>query len=104
MIDRFGKFAFYYIQKNALTGVTDSVFKFSFKTGIVNNYLAFDPNSESYPMLKESMDHTYAFAVGMFAPTDEALVNYLKGNSLLGRYYSSFDNMPIDLLGIFLNM
>jgi hypothetical protein len=104
MIDRFGSFTFSEMLKNNTTGVSDSVFRLSFQTGIASNYLAFDPNEENYPMLKAAIDYTSAFAVGMFAPTDQALINYLKGNNLVSRYYSSYDDMPLDLLGIFLNI
>lgn len=104
MVDRFGSFVFSRIQQNALTGSMDSVFRLSFQTGITNNYLAFDPNEENYPKLKANMDWTPAAALGMFAPTDVALTNYLKADNLLSRYYNSYDIMPLDVVANILNM
>ncbi len=104
MIDRFGSFAFKEMVENPVSGVQDSIFRLSFQTGITNNYLAYNPNDEAYPRLKNNVNRTYANAVGLFAPTDEALTEYLNENSLLGRYYDSYDEMPLDVVGIVLNM
>ncbi|WP_372771925.1 fasciclin domain-containing protein [Mangrovibacterium sp.] len=104
MIDRFGSFSFKELVDNPVTGQQDSIFQLSFLTGITSNYPAYNPNSETYPALKNNVDRTYANAVGLFAPTDQALTEYLSGNSLLGRYYDSYDDMPLDVVGIVINM
>jgi len=105
MIDRFGYFKFNRVEVNELTGESDSIWRIAFNTGIINNYPAFDPNSDSYPKLKANINYDLCYAVGMLAPTDKALTSYLEDKSnLLSRYYDSYDDMPDDVVGILINM
>ena len=53
-------------------------------------------------MLINAVDRTWVNATGLIVPTNEALSSYLKGNSILGEYYNSYNEMPLDVLGIFL--
>ena len=103
MVDRFGSFSFSSLVTDAATGTTDSIFTLSFQTGITNNYLGYNLNDERYPPLKNNVDRTPVNAVGLFVPTDEALTNYLNSDNIISRYFKSYDAMPLDVVGIFLN-
>ncbi len=104
MVDRFGSFSFNRIETNPITGQADSIFNLSFQTGITNNYLGFNLNDERYPPLKNNVDRTPANATGLFVPTDAALTSFINGNNIISRYFNSYDAMPLDVVGIFLNI
>ncbi len=100
LLDRFGYFNYKYIDEET----NDSIYYLDFLEGVTSNYLAFDPNDESYPNLIASINYDWVFTTGITMPTNEALSNYLTSGSTLGQYYDSYDDMPLDVLGIFLNM
>ncbi|WP_299669148.1 fasciclin domain-containing protein [uncultured Polaribacter sp.] len=82
------------------TGVTETIHQLRFATGIENNFLPFNPADENYP---SNIDATLAQAYGFLVPTNDALSNYLNGSSILGQFYESYDDMPLDVLGQFLS-
>jgi uncharacterized surface protein with fasciclin (FAS1) repeats len=100
MLDKFGSFVF----KEVIEETGDSIYRINFQTGILDNYPVFNPNDEAYPRIKNNVDRTWANAVGLFVPTDAALTSYLQGDNLLARYFDSYDEMPLDVVGILLNM
>jgi hypothetical protein len=103
LLERFAYFNDRGEQINRYTGELEKLYYISFQTGIAVNKLAFNPNDESYPPLVNNVNRTWANATGMLAPSNEALMTYLDGNSVLGNYYTSYDDMPLDVLGKFLN-
>ncbi|WP_139955798.1 fasciclin domain-containing protein [Flavicella sediminum] len=103
LLERFAYFNDRGEQINRYTGETERLYYITFQTGIAVNKLAFNPNDESYPPLVNNVNRTWANATGMLVPTNDALMTYLEGNSVLGNYYSSYDDMPLDVLGKFLN-
>ncbi|WP_430933870.1 fasciclin domain-containing protein [Saccharicrinis sp. 156] len=104
MLDRFGYMYYMGLEENPYTGVEDSLFQIRYQTGIANNFLAFDPSDEIMPKLLNNVDRTYADATGLLVPTNEALINYLQEDNELAKNYDSYDDMPLDVLGIFLNV
>ncbi|XMO85326.1 fasciclin domain-containing protein [Algibacter sp. AS12] len=85
---------------NEETGETEEIFQLRFATGLENDYLPFNPADENYAT---NIDGTLAYAWGLLAPTNDALDAYLDGDSVLGRFYDSFDDMPLDVVGKFLS-
>ncbi|WP_282124530.1 fasciclin domain-containing protein [Algibacter mikhailovii] len=85
--------------ENPDTGDIEEVFQWRFTTGIENDNLPFNLFDENYAT---NIDGTLAQAWGLLVPTNEALLNYLDGNSILGQYYDSYDDMPLDVLGKFI--
>jgi uncharacterized surface protein with fasciclin (FAS1) repeats len=100
MLDRFGYFNYKYIDEET----NDSIYYLDFLEGVTSNYLAFDPNDETYPYLVASINYDWVFSTGILTPTNEALTNYLSSGSIISEYYSSYDDMPLDVLGTVLNM
>ncbi|MDO5971339.1 fasciclin domain-containing protein [Flavivirga aquimarina] len=84
-------------------GEPEQLYYLLFETGIVDNLLPFSPYDESYPRLLNNVDRTLANATGLLVPTNDALEQYLNGNSILGQFYDSYDAMPLDVLGKFLS-
>lgn len=104
MLDRFGFLHYMNLMvENPYTNSMDSLFQIRYNTGITNNYLAFNPNDEIMPKLLSNVDHTESNATGLLVPTNEALLSYLQEDNELAKNYSSYDDMPLDVLGIFLN-
>ncbi|GAF01983.1 fasciclin domain-containing protein [Saccharicrinis fermentans] len=104
MLDRFGYFQYMGMEENPYTGAEDSLFQIRYQTGISNNYLAFDPSDEIMPKLINNVDRTEADATGLLVPTNEALIDYLQQDNELAKNYDSYDDMPLDVLAIFLNV
>ena len=104
MLDRFGYFRYSGTTENPYTGTIDSVYYKMFYTGITSNRPAFNIADEVMPRLLSNVDRTESNAVGLTAPTNDALLAYLNGDNELARNYESYDDMPLDVLGIFLNM
>ncbi|MEP3837833.1 MAG: fasciclin domain-containing protein [Algibacter sp.] len=100
MIERFSYIHSLGDQINEETGETEEIFQHRFTTGIENDALPFNPSDENYAT---NIDGTLAQAWGFLAPTNEALINYLDGNSILGQFYDSYDDMPLDVVGKFLS-
>jgi hypothetical protein len=100
LLDRFGYFKYKYIDEDT----NDSIYYLDFLEGASSNYLAFDPNDESYPYLVASINYDWVFTTGITMPTNDALTNYLTSDCVLGTYYDSYDDMPLDVLGTFVNM
>ncbi|MFB9056177.1 fasciclin domain-containing protein [Mariniflexile ostreae] len=88
---------------NEVTGEVETVYYLIHKTGITANLLPFGPNDEAYPKLLNNVDRTLANATGLVVPTNDALEQYLMGDSVLGQFYTSYDDMPLDVLGKFLS-
>ncbi|WP_165876144.1 fasciclin domain-containing protein [Mariniflexile fucanivorans] len=88
---------------NEVTGETETIYNLLFSTGITLNNLPFNPYDESYPKLLNNVDRTLANGTGLAVPTNDALEQYLLGDSILGQFYSSYDDMPLDVLGKFLS-
>lgn len=103
MIDRFGQFQFWRVVQNSVTGSMDSIYRQQFYTGSANNYLAYPLNDENMPFIISVQDHTENTTTGIIVPTNDALTNYLS-TSILGKYYTSYDDMPLDLVGMFINV
>ncbi len=104
MLDRFGYLTFMGMETNPYTGAEDSLFQIRYQTGISNNLLAFDPSDEIMPKLLNNVDRTEADATGLLVPTNEALINYLQEDNEIAKNYSSYDDMPLDVLALFLNV
>lgn len=100
MIERFSYLYSLGDQINEDTGETEELFQHRFITGVENDALPFNPFDENYAT---NIDGTLAQAWGFLAPTNEALTNYLDGNSILGQFYNSYDDMPLDVIGKFLS-
>ncbi len=104
LIDRFGYFRYMGMVENPYTGAIDSSYQIRFNTGITNNMLAFDPSDELMPKLLNNVDRTEANATALMAPTNDALLNYLLEDNEVANNYDSYDEMPLDVVGIFLNV
>ena len=102
LLERFATLNYVGDEENPETGELESIHRLGFSTGIVNNLLPFNPNDEVHPKLHSNVDRTLADGTGMLVPTNEALENYLDGDSVLGQFYDSYDDMPLDVLGKFL--
>ncbi|ANW95404.1 hypothetical protein AXE80_03525 [Wenyingzhuangia fucanilytica] len=102
LIDRFASFNSQGFQLNEATGQQEEIFRLGFRTGLQNNLLPYNPYDEAYPPLLNNANRTPSNAVGMAIPTNEALTSYLEGNSILGQFYNSYDDMSIDVLATFL--
>lgn len=100
MIERFSYLHSLGDEVNEETGETEEIFQHRFSTGIDKDFLPYNPSDENYPT---NIDGTLAQAWGFLAPTNEALINYLDGNSILGDFYDSYDDMPLDVVGKFLS-
>jgi uncharacterized surface protein with fasciclin (FAS1) repeats len=103
IIDRFGEFRYNRMVKNPVTGEMDSIFHQVYLTGSSSNYPAYALNDENMPYLLSVQDHTENASPGLTVPTNDALTSYLS-SSLLGTYYSSYEEMPLDVLGMFINI
>lgn len=103
IIDRFGEFRYNRMVENPVTGQMDSIFHQYYYNGSASNYPAFALNDENMPYLLSVQDHTENACTGLTVPTNDALTSYLT-SSLLGNYYSSYDEMPLDVLGMFINI
>lgn len=103
LLERFGYMNFRGNVLNESTGVTEPLYQLRFLTGITNNYLPFNPLDERYPDLINAVDRTLSNGTGLLVPTNDALEENLQGNSILGQFYDSYDDMPLDVLGKFLS-
>lgn len=103
IIDRFGEFRYNRMVENPETGEMDSIFHQYYLTGSSSNYPAFALNDENMPFLLSVQDHTENSCTGLTVPTNDVLTSYLS-SSLLGNYYTSYDDMPLDVLGMFINI
>ena len=99
MLERFSYLRYNRDEINEETGETEEIYRLVFQTGIENDYLPFNPYDENY---STNIDGTEAQAWGLLAPTNNALENYLNGNSILGEFYNSYDDMPLEVLGKFI--
>lgn len=104
LIDRFSYFRFSSLEENEETGAIDSVYQIRFKSGVANNFLAFEPNDENMPYLMASMDFTETHATSILAPNDAAYAAFLNEENIITDYYSSYDDMPLNVLGKMLSM
>tara|TARA_R110002049_G_C9176538_1_gene562802 strand:+ start:257 stop:2593 length:2337 start_codon:yes stop_codon:yes gene_type:complete len=102
LLERFGSIDLVGDQENPETGEIETFHRLNFATNITQNLLPYNPNEETYPRLINSVDRTLSNATGLMVPTNEALQSYLEGNSILGQFYDSYDEMPLDVLGKFL--
>lgn len=100
MLERFSELRSLGEEVNEETGEIEEIFQHRFFTGLENDFLPFNPSDENYP---SNIDATLAQAYGLLVPSDEVLTNYLDGNSLLGEFYDSYDDMPLPVLGKFLS-
>lgn len=100
ILERFAEFRFIRNELNEETGITEPIHQLRFSTGVENDLLPFNPSDENYP---SNIDATLSDAYGMLVPTNEALLNYLDGNSILGQFYNSYDEMPLGVLGKFIS-
>ena len=100
MLERFAYLRLMGDEINEETGETETIYQFRFNVGVESNYLPFNPFDENYAT---NIDGTLAQGWGLLAPTNEALENYLNGNSVLGQFYSSYDDMPLEVLGKFVS-
>ncbi|WP_158847997.1 fasciclin domain-containing protein [Algibacter sp. L1A34] len=100
MLERFSYLRYNRDEINEETGETEEIYRLVFQTGIENDYLPFNPYDENY---STNIDGTEAQAWGLLAPTNDALENYLNGNSILGEFYNSYDDMPLEVLGKFIS-
>lgn len=103
LLERFGYMNFRGNVLNEVTGETEPLYYLSFLTGITSNNLPFNPYDEAYPRLLNNVDRTLANGTGLVVPTNDALEAYLQGDSILGQFYDSYDDMPLDVLGKFLS-
>ncbi|MBP0903993.1 fasciclin domain-containing protein [Mariniflexile gromovii] len=103
LLERFAYMDFRGNLPNEATGEIEPLYYLNFLTGVTNNYLPFNPYDESYPLLLNSVDRTLANATGLVVPTNDALEAYLQGDSILGQFYDSYDDMPLDVLGKFIS-
>ncbi|WP_406683222.1 fasciclin domain-containing protein [Seonamhaeicola sp. MEBiC1930] len=103
LLERFGYFNYRGEQEDPETGEVFPLHYLSFHTGIVNNFLPFNPNDENYPFIKSAVDRTLANSTGLIVPTNDALQAYLDGDSVIGQFYDSYEDMPLDVLGKFLS-
>ncbi|ALJ04738.1 hypothetical protein APS56_06180 [Pseudalgibacter alginicilyticus] len=103
LVERFGFLRFNRNQLNEATGETEPIYRLNFKTGITENNLPFSPYDESYPKLKANINYDLSFGTGLTVPTNDALEAYLQGDNILGQFYDSYDEMPLDVLGKFLS-
>ncbi|MDO5973667.1 fasciclin domain-containing protein [Flavivirga jejuensis] len=103
LLKRFGYLRERGEELNTVTNETQTIYELAFQVGIENNNLPFDPNTEEYPKLINNVDRTWANATGLLVPTNDALEDYLNGDSVLGKFYDSYDDMPLDVLGKFLS-
>lgn len=99
IVERFASLVLIGDQENEETGEIETIYQYRFSTGIENDLLPFNPFDENYAT---NIDGTLAQAWGLLVPTNEALTNYLNGNSILGQFYDSYDDMPLDVLGKFI--
>ncbi len=100
ILERFAYLRYNRDELNEETGETEQIYRFVFSTGIENDYLPFNVADENYAT---NIDGTLAQAWGLLVPTNEALESYLTSNSILGEFYSSYDDMPLDVLGKFIS-
>ncbi|WP_372753389.1 fasciclin domain-containing protein [Labilibaculum sp.] len=100
IIDRFGYFKYSYTDEIT----NDSIFQLRFLNGVESNYIAFEPNHETYPNLIANINYTEVYSTGLLAPTNETLTSYLASDNIMADYYSSYDDMPLDVLAMFANM
>lgn len=103
ILERFGYLNDVGEELNEETGELQTIHYLSFETNLSENLLPFDPNTEDYPRIINAADRTWANATGILVPTNDALIDYLNGDSVLGKFYDSYDDMPLDVLGTFLN-
>lgn len=103
IIERYATLAFRGDEVNEETGEVESIYQINFATGIANNNLPFNPNDETFPALINNSNRIFKNATGLLVPTNEALENFLQGNSILGKFYDSYDDMPLDVLGKFIS-
>lgn len=100
MLERFSYLRLLGDVENEDTGEIETVYRLTFYTGVENNFLPFNVFDENYPT---NIDGTLAYGWGLLAPTNEALESYLNGNSILGQFYSSYDDMSLEVLGKFIS-
>jgi len=100
MLERFAYLNLMGDEINEETGETETIYQFRFNTGIENDFLPFNPFDENYP---SNIDATMAQAYGLLVPTNQALEEYLNGDSVLGQFYDSYDDMPLEVLGKFVS-
>ncbi|WP_170063996.1 fasciclin domain-containing protein [Jejuia pallidilutea] len=102
LLERFATINYVGDEENPETGEIEEIHRLNFATGITQNLLPFNPNEENYPRLLSNVDRTLANSTGLLVPTNDALQNYLDGDNILGQFYDSYDDMPLDVLGKFL--
>lgn len=84
---------------NEETGETEEIHQLRFSVGLENDLLPFNPADTRY---QTNINGTPAQAWGLLAPTNDAMLEYLNGDSVLGRFYDSYDDMPLDVVGKFI--
>lgn len=104
MIDRFGYLKYQGLEENPFSNSKDSTYSIAFHTDIASNLLAFNPNDEIYPKLASNTDRTEADALGLLVPTNKALSDYLLADNEVAKNFTSYDEMPLDVVAIFLNV
>ncbi|MFY0713659.1 fasciclin domain-containing protein [Seonamhaeicola sp. NFXS20] len=102
ILERFAKINEVGEEENPETGEIETIYRLSFATGVAENLLPYNPDDENFPKLLSNVDRTLANATGLLVPTNDALQSYLDGNSILGQFYNSYDDMPLDVLGKFI--
>ena len=100
IIDRFGYFNYSYTDEQT----NDSIYQLRFLNGVESNYIAFEPNYETFPNLLANINYTEVYSTGLLAPTNETLISYLASDNIMADYYTSYDDMPLDVLAMFANM
>lgn len=102
LIDRFAFFSSQGFQPLD-NGEEVLVYQLEFQNSLENNLLPFDINEEAFPQLKSGNNFTENYSTGILAPTNQTLIDYLNGNSILGQFYDSYEDMPLDVVGLFLS-
>ena len=95
ILERFSTLRLMGDEVNDDTGELETIYQLRFSTGIENDFLPFNPFDENYAT---NIDGTLAQAWGLLVPTNDALQSYLDGDSILGEFYNSYDDMPLDVL------
>lgn len=103
ILERFATLYYAGEKINEETGQPEDIYQYRFETGIANNNPPYSPNDEAFPALLNNSNRTLANATGLLVPTNEALENFIQGNSILGKFYNSYDDMPLDVLGKFIS-
>lgn len=104
LVDRFGYFSLLGDREIDESGTIAPVYTISFLSnpGTLSGHLPYNINDEFYPRFLNNVDRTPANTAALIAPTNQALLDYLDSNSVLGQFYDSYDDMPLDVLSNFL--